>query len=173
MRKSPTPTSKEIVVTEDSFLASKTDLKGIIKYSNREFTRISGYDEKELIGQNHNIVRHPDMPRCIFWLLWNTISKGNEINAYVKNLCKSGEYYWVLANVTASVDADGNIVGYYSVRRKPAASALIKIVPLYKELKAIEERNSNRKEGIQDAMNHLNTMLEQKGVSYDEFIITI
>jgi len=90
--------------------------------------------EKELLGQPHSIIRHPDMPRVVFKLLWDRLKNKEEIFAYVKNLSSDGSYYWVYANVTASLDSKNNIIGYYSVRRKPNAKALDVVEGLYKTL---------------------------------------
>lgn len=159
----PTPTSVEHAVSADHFLTSKTDKKGRITYCNQAFIDIAKFSERELLGKPHSIVRHPDMPKVIFKLLWEYIESKNEIFAYVKNLSSDGGYYWVYANVTASLDDRGNIIGYYSVRRKPNPKALEVIIPLYKELLELEKRG-----GIDASMNYLQKMLDEKGVSYDE-----
>ncbi len=130
------PTEKEIVMRDDQFIVSKTDTKGRITYVNRVFIEISGFVEPELIGYQHNVIRHPDMPRGVFKLLWSSIQEGKEIFAYVKNLCRDGSYYWVLANVTPSLDVNGNIIGYYSVRRKPNPRALSIVSDLYRRMLA-------------------------------------
>ena len=91
------PTDVEKIMREDDFIVSKTDTKGIITYVNRTFLEFAKYNEKELIGANHNIIRHPSMPRVVFKLLWDTVQAGNEINAYVKNMAKDGSFYWVIA----------------------------------------------------------------------------
>ena len=134
MRNKITPSSVELVMRENDFITSKTDLKGIITYCNQIFMEFAKYKENELLKQNHNIIRHPDMPRAIFKLLWDTIQNGHEINAYVKNMASDGSYYWVFANVTPVFDSNKKIVGYYSVRRKPKKTALDIIIPLYKKL---------------------------------------
>jgi len=112
----PTPTTMERQLHNDDFIVSKTDPAGKILYGNRTFIDLSGYTEKELIGCQHNIIRHPDMPRAVFHLLWNAIKAGKEVFAYVKNLSKDGGFYWVFANVSASYDPAGHLLGYYSVR---------------------------------------------------------
>ncbi len=93
---------------------------------------MSMYSEKELLNAPHNILRHKDMPKIVFKLLWDRIKNKKSINAYVKNRTKDGSFYWVFANVTASLDKNGSIIGYYSVRRKPATKALETISNLYK-----------------------------------------
>lgn len=154
--------------SDDLILASKTDLKGVITYCSTHFMDIAGYSEEELLGKPHNIVRHEKMPKIIFKLLWEQIKTGKEINAYVINKCKNGDFYWVYANVTASFDANDNIIGYHSTRRKPSQTALLTIKPLYESLLAIEA-----KEGVEAARQHIVTLLQDKGVSYDEFIVAI
>ncbi len=114
-QKGVVPNSRERVMRAEDFIVSKTDLTGRITYGNRIFMEYSGYSERELIGTQHNIIRHPDMPRAVFQLLWDTLAKEQEIFAYVKNMSKDGGFYWVFANVTPSYDQNGNVVGYYSV----------------------------------------------------------
>ncbi|SFP10981.1 PAS domain-containing protein [Hydrogenimonas thermophila] len=162
----PTPINNEKVLNEDDFIVSKTDLKGRIIYGNKIFIKISGYEENELLGAPHSILRHPDMPKIVFKLLWERIQNKQEIFAYVKNLCKDGSFYWVFANVTVTTDPQGNPRDYHSVRRKPSARALDVIKPLYAQL--IEEE---RRGGMEASGRLLNKILEEKGVSYDELIL--
>lgn len=166
----PTPKPVEIQVPPDRFLVSKTDLKGIITYANPIFCEIAGYSEEELIGKPHNIVRHPDMPRTIFKLLWDTIQKGEEIFAYVKNMAKDGSYYWVFAHVTPTFDSSKKIVGYTSDRRPVLNRDILTnvIEPLYRELKEAESIG-----GLEAGLRLLDEKLKQMGKSYEEFIFTI
>lgn len=106
MREIIQPTGKEVFFPEDDIIVSKTDLKGRLTYTNRIFCDISSYSEAELMGQPHSIIRHPDMPRAVFKLLWDTLAEGREIFTYVKNMARSGDHYWVLAHVTPSYDKD-------------------------------------------------------------------
>lgn len=165
-------TQQERVMRDDDFIVSKADLKGRITYSNKVFAEYSGFTESEFMGKQHNIVRHPDMPRCVFKLLWQHIESGQEIFAYVKNLCKDGSFYWVLANVTPSRDDQGHIVGYYSVRRKPNPKALSVVAPLYKQLLQIEQ-NAGSRDAIPASLTHLQNLLKEKGVSYERFILDL
>ena len=96
----PTPTGRERTFGPDELIVSKTDLKGRMTYANDVFLRISGYDLDELIGQPHSLIRHPEMPRGLFRLLWQRISTGHEVFAFINNLAKTGDHYWVLAHVT-------------------------------------------------------------------------
>ena len=160
-----TPNGREKVMKKDDFIVSKTDLQGKITYCNEIFMDFAGLSEKELLGQPHKIVRHPDMPSLIFKLLWERIKAKNEIFAYVKNMSADGSYYWVYANVTASIDSNENIIGYYSVRRKPRDSALNTIKELYKTL--LEKERSG---GVQASNLYLTNLLEKEGVNYDQFM---
>jgi len=163
------PTQQERTFPKDQLLVSKTDLKGKITYANQAFIEIAGYSEAELIGQPHNIVRHPDMPKIIFKMLWEYLQRGSEIHAYVINCGKDGSYYWVLANVTPSYGVDGKIVGYHSARRNPDRTLLEKVVkPLYRELLELEKSG-----GIAKSEARLNALLQEKGVEYEEFILSI
>ncbi len=118
MRNNQPVSGVEVELNERTLIASKTDVKGMISYVNKEFIDISGYAECELIGQPHNIVRHPDMPIEAFADLWRDLKDGRPWTGMVKNRCKNGAYYWVLATVTPVYDG-GELAGYMSVRRKP------------------------------------------------------
>ncbi len=176
MKPKITPTDVENIMREDDFIVSKTDTKGIITYTNRTFIEFAGYDESDLIGANHNIIRHPSMPRVVFKLLWDTVQSGNEINAYVKNLANDGSFYWVLANITPVTNNGGELVGYYSVRRKPNRETLKIVEALYetmlKEEKKFEDQNKI-KDGMEASGAILENLLNEKGMPYDEFILSI
>lgn len=168
------PTTTERRFDENEIIVSKTDLKGHMVYVNRVFMAISDYDESELLGQPHSMIRHPDMPRCVFKLLWDRLQSGKEIFAYVKNMTKTGDFYWVLAHVTPTILASGETVGYHSNRRVPDRRILDgTIVPLYRSLKEIEDRDADRRAGLQKSSEKLATILKEKGVSYDEFIFSL
>ncbi len=164
----PTPTSVERVMKPQDFIISKTDTKGKITYCNEIFMDMAMLPESELLGKPHSIVRHPDMPKVVFKLLWDRVKSGNEIFAYVKNMAADGSYYWVYANVTPSFDSNDNIIGYYSVRIKPNERALEVIKPLYQKLLSLESTG-----GIEASQKYLFDLLKEKGVSYDEFILNI
>lgn len=168
------PTGVERTFSPNQIIVSKTDMKGILTYTNQLFLEIAGYTEVEVIGQPHNIVRHPDMPRCIFELLWQTISQGKEIFAYVMNIAKNGDHYWVLAHVTPIFDEQAKIIGYHSSRRVPCVKAMSIIKPLYSDLLKIEKQNTaSPKSALADSMAAVEKMLKEKGVGYDEFIHNI
>lgn len=168
-----TPTDKEVFFGKDEIIVSKTDLKGHLTYVNRTFLTISGYVEEELLGQPHSLIRHPSMPRCVFRLLWTYLQSGKEIFAYVKNMTKSGDYYWVLAHATPSITLSGETVGYHSSRRLPERRAIDTIVPLYRALKATEDTEPDRRAGLDKSEKQLRDLLQEKNTSYDEFILSI
>jgi PAS domain S-box-containing protein len=157
-----------ISMHENDFIVSKTDLKGHITYGNETFIKISGYQEKELLNAPHNILRHEDMPAVVFKLLWDRLKEKKSINAFVKNKCKNGDYYWVFANVTPSFDEKRNIIGYYSVRRKPREEAIKTIEAIYADLLKAEKEG-----GMNASLELLNKILEPQGVTYDELVIDL
>ncbi len=167
------PTSQERTFAEDEIIVSKTDARGWITYANSVFLKVALYDECEVLNQPHSLVRHPDMPRCVFKLAWERIQAGKEIFAYVKNMAKNGDFYWVFAHLTPTFEQSGAIQGYHSNRRCPRPEALAAIEPLYRELLAEEQRHGDRKDGMQAAYDRLLALLESKGVDYDAFIFSI
>jgi PAS domain S-box-containing protein len=170
-RATPTGIARPFALEE--IIVSKTDLKGHITYANDIFVRVSGYEEHELIGQPHAVIRHPEMPRAVFKLLWDTVESGRELFAYVNNMARNGDHYWVLAHVTPSYDREGRIVGYHSNRRVPEQSALAKVIPLYDALRAAERRHSDRKDGLVASTAMLEGVLAQAGMSYHEWVWTL
>ncbi|MBN2894595.1 MAG: PAS domain-containing protein [Campylobacterales bacterium] len=164
---SPQSREQEFFFPNDRLLVSKTDTRGITTYANEAFIAIAGYSEEELIGKPHNLVRHPDMPKVIFKMLWGYLNAGSEINAYVKNRTKSGGYYWVLANVTPSRDVSGKTIGFHSARRNPSKEALEVIKPLYAQL-----LDAERSGGLTQSETVLERILNDKGVSYEEFVLS-
>lgn len=166
----PQPTQHEKVLGDDDFIVSKTDPKGVITYGNRIFIAMSGYSEEELLGAPHSILRHPDMPKAVFKLLWDTIQARQEICAYVKNLSKEGSFYWVFANVTPSFDLSGNLIGYYSVRRKARSEAVQAVSALYRTMLEAERRAGDGQAGMKASTAVLLQLLQQKGLSYAEFV---
>ena len=166
------PTGRERVLREDDFIVSKTNPKGIITYGNLTFIEFSGYTEAELLGRAHNIVRHPDMPKAVFSLMWDVLKEGQEFFGYVKNLAKDGSHYWTFANVTPSLDEHGRLLGYFSVRRKPRKAGIETMEPIYRSLLETEQRVSG-KAGIAAAREQLLQILNEKGMSYHDFIFTV
>ncbi len=171
---SPAPTDREAFFPETEIIVSKTDLKGRLTYCNETFCRIAGFSEVELLGKPHSVVRHPDMPRAVFKLLWDTLAARREVFAYVKNITRSGDFYWVFAHVTPSFGRDGAVVGYHSNRRIPKRSAIDRvIVPLYAKLLAAEAQPRNGKEALAAGADCLAALLASQKVSYEQFVLTI
>lgn len=168
------PTTKEVRFDRDEIIVSKTDLVGRITYANQTFCRVAGYDEAELLGQPHSIVRHPDMPRAVFKLLWATLAEGREIFAYVKNMTKAGDFYWVFAHVTPSFGADKSIVGFHSNRRVPDPAVLERsIVPLYAAVLEEERKHRNGQESLAAGFACVVDFLKSKNMNYDELIFSV
>jgi PAS domain S-box-containing protein len=166
------PNNRERVMRENDFIVSKTDLQGRITYGNRIFIEYSGYTEAELLGAQHNIIRHPDMPRGVFKFLWDTIASGKECFAYVKNMSKDGSFYWVFANVTPDYDLQARICGYFSVRRAPKRSAVDAMAGVY-QLMLEEERRAGSRDACAASLALLTGLLAEKGTTYEEFILSL
>ncbi len=161
-------TANEKILSNNDFIVSKTDLKGKIIYCNEIFMEIAGYSASELIGANHNIIRHPDMPRIAFKIAWDLIQNNKEFFGFVKNLCADGGYYWVFTYITADLDTNGKIISYTSIRRKPPQSAIDTIIPVYKLLQAAEKSG-----GMDASEKVLNNFLEENKTTYDELVINL
>ncbi len=167
------PTDHEIVMRDEDFIVTKTDPKGRLSYCNPVFIEFSGYTERELLGQQHNIVRHPDMPRAVFALLWETISKGEEFLGYVKNLSKNGSYYWVFATVTPSFKTNTQeIIGFISVRRKPEKSKVQSIEALYRDM-LTTEKNAGTSQAVAAGTAVFQNAIQATGKDYHEFILSL
>jgi len=155
----PTPLDIEIVLDPKRYIVSETDEKGKITYCNDYFKEVAGYTDEELIGKSHNIIRHPDMPKVVFKLLWETISQGKNINAIVKNLAKDGRYYWVFTEFESRTDSDTHkIIGYTAHRKIVSKHIIVIISELYKELLKIEKT-----EGVEASEKYLNDFMHEKG----------
>ena len=152
-------------ITYTGTIISETDKKGIITQANDVFQEVAGYTEDELLGANHNIVRHEDMPRACFKLVWDTIRSGKEIRAFVINKAKNGDHYWVIAHITPTAD------GYHAERVAPDAATIKDVVaPLYKQMRDKEKEMNYSNEGMEAATQILLDVLADKGLSYDELI---
>jgi PAS domain S-box-containing protein len=167
------PTGVERKLGEEDIIVSKTDPSGRITYVNQTLLNISDFTEEDLIGQQHSIVRHPEMPRSVFKLLWETVESGQEIFAYVVNLTKHGDHYWVFAHVTPTFNDQGGIVGFHSNRRAPSAKGVQSAQALYKILLEEEARYPDRRKGMLSATELLQSMLADKNVEYDQFILSL
>jgi len=155
----PTPIDEEIILDPKRYIVSETDAKGKITYVNDYFCEVSGYSEEELIGQPHSIVRHPDMPKVVFKLLWENLKQGKNINAVVKNLAKDGRYYWIFTEFEIRKNTDnGEIIGYHASRKTISKHVIEIIAELYKELLSVE-----KSDGVDASEKYLNAYLKEKG----------
>ncbi|MBF4515728.1 PAS domain-containing protein [Flavobacterium sp. ANB] len=162
----PNPSDREVDWIKTKVLLSKTDTKGTILYANEAFIDVSGYDEFELIGQPHNVIRHPDMPKVIFKFLWDSIKSNENIHAIIKNMSKTGRYYWVITDFKIIADTDGEIVGYFGTRKSVPEDIIVKFIePLYKKLLHIEEVS-----GIGASEDYLVGFLEERKKTYMEYV---
>ncbi|HIP51346.1 MAG TPA: PAS domain S-box protein [Campylobacterales bacterium] len=161
----PIVIDEEIKFSKKKFIVSKTDLKGKIIFTNKNFSEISGYTEAELVGEPHNILRHPDMPRAVFFLVWKTLLAGNPISGVIKNLAKDGRYYWVIADLEAKKDVNGNIIALTAFRRIAPQKIVDTVEELYSTMVAIE-----KKHGMEKSLAYLEAFLEESNLTYDEFM---
>jgi PAS domain S-box-containing protein len=159
------PTGKEIKLSSKDMLVSKTDLKGIIKYGNSKFVEIVGYKETELIGSPHNILRHPDMPKALFYLMWKSIKNGQNIMAVVKNKAKNGDHYWVTTDFVINRDRSGAPKSYTAFRYPASKKVVREIEPLYKKMLEIEKFHS-----MDESVEYLESFLEEKNLTYNQYI---
>jgi PAS domain S-box-containing protein len=164
------PTGVERTFDEDEIIVTKTDLRGVITYANKVFLRVSALAEQEAVGKPHNIIRHPDMPRSVFKLLWESLKNRQELFAYVVNLATDGAHYWVLAHVTPSIDESNRVVGYYSSRRKPELAAVNAAAELYARLCAEERRHTSSQTALEASWQLLQSTLNDRGQTYDEYV---
>jgi len=155
----PTPIDEEIPLDPKRYIVSETDEKGKITFCNDYFIEVCGYDKEELIGKPHSVIRHPDMPKVVFKLLWETISQGKNINAVIKNLAKDGRYYWIFTEFESRRDTDtGEIIGYTASRKSISKFVIEVIAKLYRELLEVEKN-----EGVEASEKYLNDFLKEKG----------
>lgn len=160
--------TNEIFLEDNTLITSKTDLKGVITYGNADFVRFSGFTEEEFLGKPHNIIRHPDVPRIAFKLLWDNIQSGKEFFAFVKNLSRTQRIYWVFANITPSYDENHKMIGYYSVRRRPSKKGVEFMSGLYKSLCEAESKG-----GMQASLEQLTQALQNANITYEELVISL
>ena len=153
----------------NDLIISRTDKRGTIIQCNDIFAKMSGWTEEELMGSNHNLIRHPDMPQIAFKLAWDIIRDKKEFFGYVKNLRKDGGYYWVFAYITANWDENGEITSYTSYRRYAPRLAVKTMEPIYRQLLEVE-----RLGGMEASEQALNAYLADNGFAlYDQFIVDL
>ena len=169
-RTSVRPTGIERTFGASEVIVTKTDTQGRITYANDVFLRVSAYEEHEMLGRPHSMIRHPDMPRGVFKLLWDTLRDRREIFAYVVNLASDGAHYWVFAHVTPSLNAAGEVIGYHSNRRVPDRAAIDTVAPIYRAKREVEAAHPRATEAAAAGLELLERQLSERGLTYDEFV---
>jgi len=156
--KRPTPIDEEIKLDPKKYIISSTDTKGLITDVNDYFVEISGYSKDELIGKPHNIIRHPDMPKVVFKLMWEQLKNGHDILALVKNLAKDGRYYWIFTSFEPVKNANGEVIGYTAHRKSAPKHTIETVADIYKKVLEVE-----KKDGVQASEKFLNDYLKERG----------
>ncbi|MDO4228632.1 MAG: PAS domain-containing protein [Capnocytophaga sp.] len=165
----PTPINKEVNWDKSKIIISETDSYGTITDVNDVFSEVFGYTISELIGQPHNVIRHPDMPKIVFKMLWDNLKQGNNFIGIVKNLAKSGEYYWVITDFEIRKDVMGNITHYIGKRKSVPTSVIENYVaPFYETLSKLE-----RIGGMELSSRFFKNYLAKQGKDYLDFVIGI
>ncbi len=158
MSKKPTPIDEEIKLEPKKYIISSTDTKGLITDVNDYFVEISGYSRDELIGKSHNIIRHPDMPKVVFKLMWEQLKAGHDILALVKNLSKDGRYYWIFTTFEPVKNANGEVTGYTAHRKSAPKHTIETIADIYAKVLEVE-----KKDGMEASEKFLNNYLKERG----------
>ncbi|MCK5855248.1 MAG: PAS domain-containing protein [Sulfurovaceae bacterium] len=161
----PFPIDKEMKISSSSMMVTKTDMRGDIIYVNDSFSSIVGYEKEEIIGTPHDALRHPDMPEAIFLLIVKAIEKGDKIRAVVKNLAKSGEYYWAITDFEPQQEINGKVSSFFAFREAVLEDNIYELIELYQILLDIEKRR-----GVEASLRYLNRYLNENNISYREFM---
>ena len=155
----------EIKCATQQVIVSRTNTQGDIVYCNSTFLDVNGFKSSEVINRPHSIVRHPDMPKSIFKIIWSIISQGLPIQAVIKNKTNDGYYYWTLMTIKPQRDRDNKIISYVAYGKQAPNIVIKKIEPLYRVMKEIEERDD-----IDAALEYLESYLKEKNMTYAQYI---
>ncbi len=161
----PIVLNKEVAFSKKKFLVTKTDSRGKITFVNKNFCDVSGYTAAELIGEKQTLLSHPSMPKAIFYMIWKSLNSGVEISAVIKNLAKSGKYYWLITDFSVDRDSKGNIKTFSSFNRIAPSHVSEVMEDLYAEMILLEKRG-----GIETSLFYLEEFLAKRGMSYNEFL---
>jgi len=156
---------EEIRCSTQEVIVSRTDLKGNIIYCNPTFSKINGFEGASVINQPHSIVRHPDMPKTIFKIIWSIIEQGLPIQALLKNKTNDGHYYWMLMNWKVQRNRDDEIISYVAYGKQAPDHAIKAIEPIYEMMLKIEEEHN-----MDSALKYLEAFLQEEGVNYREYM---
>ncbi|MEJ2763532.1 PAS domain-containing protein [Photobacterium sp. MCCC 1A19761] len=151
---------------------TKTNLEGKITYANRTFMRVANYSELELLGKDHNLIRHPDMPKGVFYGMWKTLKSGEEFFGFVKNSTADGNYYWVFANITPD-HLNGQMIGFYSVRRYASKAAIQEIERIYQKMREIEQSAGNKQAGETSWQWLADQIQREHQMGYEEYVLSL
>lgn len=165
----PIPINEEVLWDKSQTIMSRTDRYGVITNVNQTFVNVCGYSPNELIGQPHNLIRHPDMPQIAFKVLWDNVLEGKNFHAVVKNLSKSGRYYWVITDFEVERNAMGEVVSILA-RRHSVPTKMVEeyIAPLYATLLKLEKIG-----GMELSARYFKGFLEKHNKTYVEFIMDL
>jgi len=155
----------EIKCAAQQVIISRTDLEGNIIYYNPTFSEVNGFQGSYLIHKPHNIIRHPDMPKTIFKIVWSIIEQGLPIQAVLKNKTNDGKYYWTLMSWKVQKDRENNVISYVAHGKQAPDHVIKTIEPLYKLMLDIEKEH-----GIDVALDYLHAHLEEEGVTYSQYL---
>jgi len=162
----PVPTGVEIKLPSERLVMSKTDATGGIVSASQSFVELSGYKEGELITSSHSLLKHPDMPKTIFKILWDRLNRGLPIKLIVKNLTKCGNHYWAFTSIEVKRDRDTKEIRNFIAYRTPIANHVKEsIATLYRQIKEVEEKHS-----LEAGINFLHGYLDEKRLGYDDFM---
>jgi len=156
---------KEIRCATQEIIITRTDLKGNIIYHNTTFSKINGFEGASVINKSHNIVRHPDMPKAIFKIIWSIIEQGLPIQALIKNKTNDGHYYWSLIDWKAQKDRDNNIISYIAYAKQAPSHAIKALKPVYDMMLQIEKEHD-----IESSLDYFHSFLGEEGLSYREYM---
>ncbi len=161
----PTLKEKEVRCATQEIIITRTDLKGNIIYHNPTFSKINGFEGASVIHKSHSIVRHPDMPKAIFRIIWSIIEQGLPIQALLKNRTNDGHYYWTLINWKVQKNRDNQTISYVAYSRQAPDKVIKEIAPIYTMMLAIEKEHD-----IDSSLEYFRSFLDEKGLSYREYM---
>jgi PAS domain S-box-containing protein len=174
MNDDATLTGIQTEFSRNTILVSKTNPSGVIIYANPDFCRVSGYSLSFLLGKPHNLIRHPDMPRAVFSLMWETLQAQREFFGYIVNRCANGNHYWVLAQVVPDIDPNsGETVSFHSTRRWAEPEACQRAVEAYRQLLEVEARERSPRAAVVAGRARLDELLAQAGMSYEQWAFSL
>jgi len=163
------PLNKEIILSKGETVISRTDIDGNFLYYNNIFSKISGYEKNELLYLSHAILRHIDMPKSIFFIIWKSLLAGQNTSAIIKNLTKDGNFYWLFTKFIVQKDNHNNILSFLIQGTQATKGSILKIEPLYKEL-----INYERERDVNSAIRELHSFLNRENIAtYNDYVHNI